>query len=451
MKGRTCILTTHHSQLVLPHCDYAIVLDGGRIKGQGTASDLVNAGLMEANIQDIQAKDNIDLSETPQTTAAHSPDSMEASSDGEIEGDGETSDLRAEPEYTEEMSTGAVPPSVIRTYLTSMGSSWFWMILMLLGFALQQVTSLGTNLWIKRWAHEFDKLEQFLTAGQDPNTVNSSYCLAIYGLIYLSYVLTSFIRDLTTFSGALKASARIFDNFLDSILHTPLTFFDEVPSGQIPNLFSRDVSAIDQEVAVHSMSTFYTFCSLATILILISAIVPMFLPVAAFICFVYYIIFKVYINSARDLKRLEAVQQSPLYQHFGEAVRGYISIRAYGQVARFTKENHCLIDSFNQPYVLLWAAKQWLTVRVACLSALISWLTGIFLLWRLDHGTVNPGIAGLVLTYAATFPENVLWLVQLHTIVQQSFNSVDRVTRHTKISSESSESLEESLFDLSPK
>ncbi|KAJ5738957.1 hypothetical protein N7493_002112 [Penicillium malachiteum] len=451
MEGRTCILATHHSQLVLPHCDYAVVLEDGRIKGQGTASDLVNAGLMATNIQDIQAKDlsrKIDLLDHD-TPAAHTPDSMDASSDGESEGEGETSDFKAEPEYKEEISTGAVSLSVIKAYLTSMGSSWFW-VLIILGFALQQLTSLGTNLWIKRWAHEFDKLEQFLTTKQEPDTVNSSYYLAIYGFICLSYALTSFIRDLTAFSGALKASARIFDNLLDSILYARLNFFDKVPFGQITNRFSRDVSAIDQEVAVHSMSTLYTFCSLATILILISAILPMFLPVAAFICFVYYIITKVYINSARDLKRLEAVQQSPLYQHFGEALRGFISIRAYGHVERLTEENHRLIDSFNQPYVLLWAAKKWLTVRVACLSALISWLTGTFLLWRLDHGTVNPGVAGLVLTYAGTFTENVLWLVQLYTIVQQSFNSVDRVMEYTEISSESSEPLKSTLYDLSP-
>lgn len=200
------------------------------------------------------------------------------------------------------------------------------------------------------------------------------------------------------------------------------------------------------------MITLYTFCSLATVLILMSAVLPMFLPVAAVIscACAYYIITKVYINSARDLKMMESVPKSPLYQHFGEALSGSISVRAYGHVRRCIEESHHLIDGFNRPYIVLWAAKEWLTVRVACLSAFISWLTGTFLLWRVDTGGVDPGTAGLVLTYAATFSENVLRLVQFYAIVQQSFNSVDRVLEYTEIPSEPSEPIEQPPHGISP-
>ncbi|KAJ5195643.1 uncharacterized protein N7498_009081 [Penicillium cinerascens] len=456
MEGRTCILATHHTRLVLPHCDYAVLLENGRVNGQGTAAELVAAGLMGADKLETEAQDlsrKIDFIYQPQVTTAAAPESkipMPDTSDIGIGGDNEASEFEAEPGYQEDKSTGAVPWSVIKVYLTSMGSLWFWTAV-ILAFALQQLTSLGTNLWIETWARVFDNLVKASAAPEEkPDTVNSGYYLAVYGLICLAYILTSFARDLAAFSGALRASARMFDNLLDSILHAGLIFFDKVPFGQITNRFSRDVEAIDQEVAPHSMSTFYTFCSLATVIILISAMIPVFLPVAAIICFAYYIITVVYINSARDLKRIESVQRSPLYQHFGEALTGYVSIRAYGHVGRFTEENHGLIDGFNQPYVLLWAAKEWLTLRIACLSALISWLTGTFFLWGLDRGTVNPGIAGLVLTYAATFTDNVLWFVQLYAIVQQSFNSVERVVEYTEIAPEPSESLEPPPYDLSP-
>ncbi|KAJ5256557.1 ATP-dependent bile acid permease [Penicillium angulare] len=330
-----------------------------------------------------------------------------------------------------------------------MGALLFWFVV-LLAFGFQQITSLATNLWIKKWALEFDKLNQLPPSEQVPGAVNSKHYLAVYALICLSFLLVSFLRDMTTFAGALKASTEIFDDLLNSILHASLIFFDKVPFGQITNRFFRDMSTIDQEVTVHSMSTLYTFCSLATVLILISAMLPVFLPVAAVIYCAYYVITNVYINSARDLKRMESVQQSPLYQHFGEALSGSISVRAYGQVKKFTEENHGLIDGFNRPYVVLWAVKEWLTVRVACLSAFISWLTGIFLLWRVDTGDIDLVTAGLVLTYAATFTENVLCLVQLYAIVQQSFNSVDRVLEYTELPSEPSEPIEQTPYDLSP-
>lgn len=455
MKGRTCILATHHAQLVLPHCDFAIFLENGSIKQQGSVSELIKSGIVESNSLGAKAEYGLktNFAHSSQMAADDRLQSEASEADAlntPLVGANASSKTDTEPAYHEKTGTGAVSFSVIKTYLTSMGSGKFWAVVFV-AFVLQQITSLGTNLWVKIWAQSFDELAKDPEDPQrDPRHINSVYYLAVYGLICLSYVLVSFVRDLMTFSGALKASARIFDSLLDSILHARLMFFDKVPFGQITNRFSRDVEAVDQEVAPHSTSTFYTFCSLAAVIILISAIIPVFLPVAVIICFAYSIITVIYINSARDLKRVESVQRSPLYQHFGEALAGYISVRAYGHVERYIKENQILIDGYNQPYILLWAAKEWLTLRIACLSALISWMTGTFLLWGMDRGTVSPGIAGLALTYAATFSDNVLWFVQLYAIVQQSFNSVERIVEYTDIEQEPSEPLEPPPYDLSP-
>ncbi|KAJ4861308.1 ABC transporter domain-containing protein [Trichoderma breve] len=451
MEGRTCILATHHSQLVLPYCDYAVFLENGIVKRQGTASELMQLDFTGENTLAVIAKHGfrpIDFTHHPQIVASPllSLGASETdSSDSWIGNINVVSETKDESIYSEDQMTGAVSLSVIRVYLKSMGGRWFWAVVFF-AFGLQQITSLGTNLWIKVWAHEFDEAEETSPMSH----VKSVYYLAVYGLICVAYVLVSFVRDLTTFSGALKASAQIFDRLLDSIIHAPLIFFDKIPFGQITNRFSRDVEAVDQEVAPHSMSTFFTFCSLSTVIILISITIPLFIPAAVIICLAYYIITLIYINSARDLKRIESVQRSPLYQHFGEALAGYVSVRAYGHANRFTEENHVFIDGYNQPYVLNWAAKEWLTLRIASLSALISWLTGTFLLWGLGRGTVNAGIAGLVLTYAATFSDNVLWFVQLYAIVQQSFNSVERIVEYTEIKREPSEPLEPSSYDLSP-
>ncbi|RAL12903.1 P-loop containing nucleoside triphosphate hydrolase protein [Aspergillus homomorphus CBS 101889] len=408
MQGRTCILATHHTQLVVSHADYIVMIDHGEVQAQGTASDLIRTGLLGDSMIDPE-KQACPQGQSSKAKIATSFESQSASEEMDSEDETDSTEVKAEPkpQYREEKSAGAVPWQVIKTYFASMGSWWFWSIV-LVAFAVQQITSLATNLWIKDWAQAFDRLPKPSPGTNEGSAaVNSGYYLAIYGFICLAYALTSFFRDLITFSGALRASARMFDSLLDSILHARLTFFDKIPFKQITNRFSRDIEAIDQEVTPHSKSTFYTFCSLATVIVLISAMLPVFLPAAAIICFAYYIITVVYINSARDLKRIEAVQRSPMYQHFGEALAGYVSVRAYGRVAQFTNQIHDFTDAFNQPYMLLWAAKEWLTFRIACLSALISWLTGTILLWSLGRGAVSPGIAGLVLTASTPLSE---WL-----------------------------------------
>lgn len=447
MEGRTCILATHHSQPVLPHCDFAVFLENGNIKQQGSASKLAKLGLIRANGLVAKEEGNSKAIYNPQVTARvmHQSEVSETeASNSWAEDVNASSETKTEVSYQEDKGSGAISFSVINAYLTSMGIWLLWSAVFF-AFALQQITLLRTNLWIKTWAYEFDKLRRTSEKAQgDPKSVNSTYYLAVYGLICLADVLVSFVRDLMTFSGALKASARMFDGLLSSILHDRLIFLDKIPFGQIVNRFSGGVEAVDQEVAPHSMSTFYTFCSLATVMILISAIIPRCLPIAAIICFAYYIITVIYINSPRDLKRIESVQRSPLYQHFGEVLTGYVSVHAYGHVKRYIEENQMLIDGYNQPYVLLWAAKAWLILWIACLRALISWLTGSFLLWGLDRGTVNPGVAGLVLTYAATFSNNVIWFIQLYAIVQQSFNLVESIVEYTEISQEPREPLKPS-------
>ena len=71
-----------------------------------------------------------------------------------------------------------------------------------------------------------------------------------------------------------------------------------------------------------------------------------------------------YIRSSRDLKRLETVQRSPLYQLLGETLNGVVTIRAYGDERRFVEDNFRRIDTHNRPFIYLWATNRWLALRV---------------------------------------------------------------------------------------
>ena len=46
-----------------------------------------------------------------------------------------------------------------------------------------------------------------------------------------------------------------------------------------------------------------------------------------------------YVSSSRQLKRIESVKRSPIYNHFFESIYGASTIRAFGYTDKFIEEN----------------------------------------------------------------------------------------------------------------
>jgi len=178
----------------------------------------------------------------------------------------------------------------------------------------------------------------------------------------------------------------------------------------------------------------HCMASIITIVVLISVITPGFLVAGFFITILYFLIGKFYINSSRDLKRLESVQRSPLYQQFGETLTGMTTIRAYGDERRFIRENLHRVNTHSRPFIYLWGANRWLAFRVDVVGALVSFFTGVFVV--LSVGSIDAGAAGLAMTYAVTFTENVLWFVRLYASNEQNMNSVERVKEYLDVDQE---------------
>jgi len=66
-------------------------------------------------------------------------------------------------------------------------------------------------------------------------------------------------------------------------------------------------------------------------------------------------------------------------------------------------------------------SNRWLSIRVDVAGSLVSFFSGVFVI--LNVGKLDTGLAGLSLTYAITFTENVLWAVRLYAMNEQNMNS----------------------------
>ena len=61
---------------------------------------------------------------------------------------------------------------------------------------------------------------------------------------------------------------------------------------------------------------------------------------------------RVYIATSRQLKRIESVSRSPIYNHFFETINGVGVIRAFAQQSRFIQENFDRVDEHHMAFYL---------------------------------------------------------------------------------------------------
>ncbi|WPG97462.1 Hypothetical protein R9X50_00023800 [Acrodontium crateriforme] len=497
MYHRTCILVTHNAVLCLPQAEFAVVLENGRVAVQGTPAEVIASGKLAEDMSKFPSKpasraasalpsrvpSDVGVEEAVGNGHINEPDNepngepLTKVISKDIPGMNKTAQSEAQQETKAE---GAVSLKIIIMYLKYMGG-WFYWTLAAVCFALQQISQVVTNIWIREWANAYTTHEamgtmdtgkqsplsqvrggisgssnclrsgsciwNFPLASQKPKSgmwasmvdspVNVKYYLTVYALLGVVYMVITFFREGVLFSGSITASRRIHRRLMERVTHAKLRFFDSTPLGQIMNRFSKDIEAIDQEIAPVAVGVVHCFASIVTIVVLISVITPGFLIAGFFITILYFLIGKFYINSSRDLKRLDSVQRSPLYQQFGETLTGMTTIRAYGDERRFIRENLHKINTHSRPFIYLWGANRWLALRVDVVGALVSFFTGAFVLFSI--GRIDAGAAGLAMTYAVTFTENVLWFVRLYASNEQNMNAAERVKEYLDVDQEAAQ------------
>src|SRR5688572_3266250 len=74
------------------------------------------------------------------------------------------------------------------------------------------------------------------------------------------------------------------------------------------------------------------------------------------------------------------------------------------------------------------------------LGALLTFITGMLILWNLDK--IDAGLAGMSLSFAMTLPRQIMWLVESFTGLEISLNSVERVCEFMEIDQEAAEIIE---------
>ncbi|KAI8987272.1 multi drug resistance-associated protein MRP [Mycotypha africana] len=315
---------------------------------------------------------------------------------------------------TEESVQGKVSWSVYKQYAQACSIGGVLAILMFQLFS--QAAQVSSNVWLKHWSAK--------NTEADHN--NSAWVyLAVYALIGWSSTIFAFLQTLSMWVFcAIRSAKFLHSSMLESVMRSPMSFFDTTPLGRILNRFSKDEHTIDEILPRNfNMYIRVLYQVIATVLIITFSTLMVLLLIIPLL-FVYLGVQRYYLATSRALKRLDAVGKSPIYSHFQETIQGVSTIRAYDQQNVFILQNQNKLDNNQRAYFPSITCNRWLAVRLEFLGSIIILGSSLFAVLGVLYGSksyIDPGLVGLSVSYALSVTQALNWVIHSYCDIETIF------------------------------
>ncbi len=341
---------------------------------------------------------------------------------------------------------GRVKASVYLEFLKAFGgpntSLRPWIIAAIfIAIAASVVSPLAQNSWMANWTESLTP-----SSGQQ----NSQIGILVYGVLGLTVLLSAFGKELFTLLRGVEAGRLIHERALHGVLGAPLRFFDATPTGRILNRFSRDQFAIESQLSWIALDFITCVSQLLVAFSLIIVLIPQLsialIPVLA----IYYWAQHAYRPAARDTKRLDSICRSPRFAHYKETLHGLAVIRSFEQQDKFLHMFQEKVETSVRMFLGLVLVNRWFSVRVPILSALVTLSTALGVLFLAQKSLLNPGMAGLILTYTLDFSSLLNWSVRAFSELESRLTAVERLSHYSSLTPEPVTTKEPALSDNTP-
>ncbi|KAL7039873.1 hypothetical protein ACKWTF_000156 [Chironomus riparius] len=226
-------------------------------------------------------------------------------------------------------------------------------------------------------------------------------------------------------------------------------FFDTTPLGRLLNrfsryihlmpaqsvgyiliIFSRDMDIVDNIIPIFMRNYIFMLFAVIAIFIVISIATPWFLVTVIPVFLIYYFLQKFYIETSRQIRRLESLTRSPVLAHFSETISGQSVIRAYGEQKRFISESDSKIDFHQGIAYHGFVAHRWLQLRLEIIGSLVIFFSALFAILARD--TIGPSVVGLSVSYALQISQLLFFLVRMAVEVETNIVAIERIEEYTE-------------------
>lgn len=459
---KTVIFVTHQVEF-LPAADLILVLKEGHIIQAGKYDDLLQAGtdfntLVSAHHEAIEAmdipnhsSDDSDENSCPDASVSNinncHPDASNIDNLAkEVQEGVSAAEQKAIKEkkkakrsrkkqlvQEEERVRGRVS---MKVYLSYMAAAYKGLLipLIIIAQALFQFLQIASNWWMA-WANP-------QTEGDIPK-VSPMVLIGVYMALAFGSSLFIFVRAVLVATFGLAAAQKLFLKMLRSVFRAPMSFFDSTPAGRILNRVSIDQSVVDLDIPFRLGGFASTTIQLIGIVGVMTEVTWQVLLLVIPMAVACLWMQKYYMASSRELVRIVSIQKSPVIHLFGESIAGAATIRGFGQEKRFMKRNLYLLDCFARPFFCSLAAIEWLCLRMELLSTFV-FAFCMILLVSFPHGTIDPSMAGLAVTYGLNLNARLSRWILSFCKLENKIISIERIYQYSQIPSEAPLVIEDS-------
>lgn len=455
LSGRTIVLATN-SVPVLHRADKIVLLKGGRITEEGTFS-AVHARKSELYelIKEFGRKDQAEVKTEPAQPEVQ-PETPDGTSEEEsvIDINAENVPLRrtvsagvasfvsfthAEAEsiksgvvrrtgqMEEERSRGRVSLSTILEFLRACNFGFIaFYILFIFGVS---ISNLLEKVVLTVWSEKNAEYNY---------TYHAAYYLGIYILCGVLGGLCLFIGSYIIWNFSIIPGAKTFhERLAQSVLRSPMSFFETTPIGRILNRFTDDIGKIDMEIPWNLIGLTSTMISAIVTLAVITYNLPVMALIIVFLLVFYNQLRVFYIPASRENRRLRSVTTSPVYAHIEESLNGMDTIKAFNQVSRFQFKNETNLNLLTRTRLTVNFCDKWLNVRLGGLSASITFLTALFSVFSLlTSDPISPALLGFLMSYALSISLTLSSIISLLTNIENDSVTIERLVEYFNLPSE---------------
>lgn len=448
LKNKPRILVTHQLQF-LKEADEILILKDGKCLGQGTFDQMSTSGIDFSNLLKRDKEDDIGddaLFQIQESAINFNSDKNDIGSMLSLTSIG--TEFQPDPiqlPEQEERKVGTVGWKVYFKYFKNGSGPFKWLILLFLNLATQGFYVMS-DWWLAIWSNQEEEkhaaiLKDHQLRFQGNNVTNITIPevdthenIYIYTGIIAAVFIFGLFRALMFFKVAVDASMNMHNKMFNSILRSPMSFFDLNPVGRILNRFSKDTGHMDDLLPITMFDFIQCFLLIVGIVLVVGIVMPwVFLPLIP-VGVMFVIVRRYYIRTSRHIKRLEGTTRSPVFSHLSASLQGLHTIRAFGVQDKFKEEFDNHQNLHTEAWFLFLATSRWFAIRLDWMCVIF--VTAVAMLCVALSDTLDAGRVGLSMTYAMTLMGMFQWAVRQSTEVENQMISVERVLDYSKLPSE---------------